>query len=188
NVYVNIFDASLVSWVNYPPSVCLFAPQCGTAMIIEHNGDVYSCDHFVDSEHLLGNIMETPLKKLVDSSKQIQFGLDKSNKLSKQCTTCDYRFACWGACPKHRFVKTSADEKEDINYLCPSYKKFFKEIDWPMTIMAALYKQGKAPADIMAIMNKDNTHLQEIFPEIGRNDPCPCKSGLKFKKCHGKNS
>lgn len=187
NVYVNIFDASLVSWVNYPPSTCLFAPQCGTALVIEHNGDVYSCDHFVDSDHLLGNIMETSLKNLVGSSKQIQFGLDKSDKLSKQCSTCDYQFACWGACPKHRFKRNNADQKEEINYLCPSYHKFFKHIDWPMTIMAVLYNQGKAPADVMVIINQNKRNLQEIFPETGRNDLCPCKSGLKFKKCHGKN-
>lgn len=186
NIFVNVFDASLASWVNYPPSVCLFADRCGTAMIIEHNGDVYSCDHFADSEHLLGNIMETPLEKIVNSPAQIQFGLDKSDTLSKKCIVCDNKFACWGACPKHRFIKDESDEKEDLNYLCPSYKEFFKHINWPMTIMAALFNQGRAPADIMTLLNKKHMNLREIFPQIGRNDPCPCGSGLKFKKCHGR--
>lgn len=188
NVYINIFDASLVSWVNHPPSVCLFSPQCGTALVIEYNGDVYSCDHFVDMEHLLGNIMETPLEKLVDSPKQTGFGSDKLDKLSKQCSICNYKFACWGACPKHRFIKNDVNQKDDLNYLCPSYTEYFKHIDWSMTIMTALYNQGKAPADIMAIINQNNRNLQEIFPEVGRNDLCPCNSGKKFKKCHGRNN
>ena len=185
-VYVNVFDASLVSWVNHPPSLCLFATYCGTSMVIEHNGDVYSCDHFVDSEHLIGNIMETPLNKMVNSPKQIQFGRDKSDNLSKQCMACEYKFACWGACPKHRFVKNSVNQRYEQNYLCPSYEEFFKNINWPMTIMAALYNQGKAPADVMTIIDGNKKNLQDIFPNISRNDLCPCKSGLKFKKCHGR--
>lgn len=129
---------------------------------------------------------ETPLEKIVNSPAQIQFGLDKSDTISIKCMVCDYKFACWGACPKHRFIKDESDEKEDLNYLCPSYKEFFKHINWPMTIMAALFNQGRAPADIMTLLNKKHMNLREIFPQIGRNDPCPCGSGLKFKKCHGR--
>jgi uncharacterized protein len=185
-VYVQIFDAALASWVDYPSSVCIFSPTCGTAMIVEHNGDLYSCDHFVDSEHLLGNIMETPLEELVSSSQQFHFGLDKTDKLSKQCIHCDFKFACWGACPKHRFSKDD-NGKRGLNYLCPGYKKFFKHINWPMRIMAALFNQERAPSEVMKILTGNYDNLNDLFFDIGRNDSCPCGSGLKFKKCHGKS-
>ncbi|WP_286475077.1 anaerobic sulfatase maturase [Methanobacterium sp. CWC-01] len=184
-VYVQIYDAALASWVDYPPSVCLFAPTCGTALIIEHNGDIYSCDHFVDSEHLLGNIMETPMEELVSSSQQFQFGLDKKEKLPQKCVQCDFKFACYGACPKHRFLINETGEKH-LNYLCNSYKEFFEHIKWPMEIMTSLLNHNRAPAEVMSILKGDET-LKKVFPDIGRNDPCPCGSGLKFKKCHGKS-
>ena len=183
-IYVQIFDAALASWFNYPPSVCLFAPTCGTAMIIEHNGDLYSCDHFVDSEHLLGNIMETPLQELVLSSQQSQFGLDKMDNLPSECIQCDFKFACYGACPKHRFIKDKTGEKR-LNYLCPGYKKFFAHINWPMQVMTTLLKQERAPAYIMQLLD-GKIKPNDIFHYVGRNDPCPCGSGLKFKRCHGK--
>lgn len=185
DVYVQIFDALLASWVNYPQSVCLFAPICGTAMILEHNGDLYSCDHFVDSHHLLGNIMETSMIDMVSSSKQIQFGMNKKDNLADECVQCDFKFACWGACPKHRFIKDKTGEK-NFNYLCPGYKKFLNHIKWPMIIMASLFKQERAPAEIMNILDQKRDNLRDIFQDISRNDSCPCGSGLKFKKCHGK--
>jgi len=184
-IFVQIFDAALASWVNYPQSVCLFAPTCGTASIIEHNGDIYSCDHFVDLDHLLGNIMETPLEELMLSDKQYQFGQAKKDELPLQCIQCNLKFACQGACPKHRFYN-DINGKPGLNYLCPSYKEFFSHIDWPMRIMAYLFNHGRAPAEIMPIMNGKYDDLKEIFSDINRNDPCPCGSGIKFKKCHGK--
>ena len=184
-IFVQIFDAALASWVNYPQSVCLFAPTCGTASIIEHNGDIYSCDHFVDLDHLLGNIMETPLEELMMSDKQYLFGQAKKDELPLKCIQCNLKFACQGACPKHRFYN-DVNGKSGLNYLCPSYKEFFSHIDWPMRIMACLFNKGRAPADIMPIMNGKYDELKEIFSDINRNDPCPCGSGMKFKKCHGK--
>jgi uncharacterized protein len=184
DVFVQIFDATLASWVDYPPAICIFAPTCGTAMIIEHNGDVYSCDHFVDSEHLLGNIMETQIRELVSSSQQFQFGLDKRDNLSKQCIQCDFKFACWGACPKHRF--SGSNDEKGLNYLCQDYIMFFNHIKWPIQIMASLFNHGKDPAEIMQIFHDKCDNLSDLFPDVGRNDPCPCGSLLKFKKCHGK--
>jgi len=184
-VYVQIFDAALASWVDYPPSVCVFALNCGTALVIEHNGDIYSCDHFVDPEHLLGNIMENSLEEMVISAEQLQFGQDKIDNLPEQCIQCSLNFACHGACPKHRFCNDSYGNP-DLNYLCSSYKEFFEHIKWPMMIMANLFNQSRAPAEIMSILNGDPEKLKNIFPDICRNDPCPCGSGLKFKKCHGK--
>lgn len=184
-VYVQLFDAALASWVEYPPSVCIFAPTCGTALIIEHNGDVYSCDHFVDPEHLLGNIMENSLEKMVNSTLQLQFGQDKVDNLPQQCIQCSLNFACHGACPKHRFYSDKYGEPH-LNYLCSSYKEFFEHIKWPMTIMASLFNQERAPAEIMSILDGEPETLTKVFPYVGRNDPCPCGSGAKFKKCHGK--
>jgi uncharacterized protein len=183
DVFVQIFDATLASWVDYPPAICIFAPTCGTAMIIEHNGDLYSCDHFVDSEHLLGNIMENSIEELVSSSKQYHFGLDKTDNLSAQCLHCDYKFACWGSCPKHRFSENN-DEK-NLNYLCTDYKMFFNHIKWNMQIMASLFNQVRDPGEIMQIFEDNHENLSDIFPDVGPNDLCPCGSLLKFNKCHG---
>ena len=184
-VFVQIFDATLASWVGYPQSVCIFAPTCGTAMIIEHNGDVYACDHFVDHDHLLGNIRDTSLDELVVSSKQLQFGQDKKDKISPKCLQCNFKFACWGACPKHRFNHANSSDK-DLNYLCLGYKEFFNHVEWTMRIMASLFNQGRDPAEVMQFLKGDSVNLKEIFPDVNRNEPCPCGSGLKFKKCHGK--
>lgn len=186
-VYVQIFDAALASWAGYPPQVCLFSPTCGTAMIIEHNGDLYSCDHFVDSEHLLGNIMETPLEELVSSKDQYHFGMDKKEKLPIECRECDYNFACHGACPKHRFCPDKTDDIP-LNFLCQGYRKFFNHVNWPMHIMTALLNRERAPAKVVQFLEGNPGKLKEIFPDVGRNDPCPCGSGFKFKKCHGKSS
>ena len=183
-IFIQIFDSALASWVEYPSAVCLFAPTCGISLIIEHNGDIYSCDHFVDPEHLLGNIMETPLEELVNSPAQIQFGQDKFEGLAEKCLTCNVNFACHGACPKHRVC--DSDDEIHLNYLCYSYKQFFEHIKWPMILMATLLKQNRAPADVMPILAGAPETLKYVFPEIGRNDPCPCGSNLKFKKCHGK--
>jgi uncharacterized protein len=184
-VYVQIFDAALASWVDHPPSLCVLAPTCGTALIVEHNGDIYSCDHFVDPEHSLGNIMENSLEEMVISTQQLQFGQDKIDNLPEQCNHCSVNFACHGACPKHRFCNDICG-KTGLNYLCSSYKEFFKHIKWPMRIMATLFNQGRAPAEVMFILNGKRETLRNVFQDVGRNDPCPCGSGVKFKKCHGK--
>jgi serine-type anaerobic sulfatase-maturating enzyme len=165
-VYVQIFDAALASWVDYPPSVCVFSPTCGTALIIEHNGDIYACDHFVDPEHLLGNIMENSLEEMVVSSEQLSFGQDKIDNLPQQCIQCSLNFACHGACPKHRFCNDTYGEPQ-LNYLCSGYKEFFEHIKWPMEIMASLFNQGRAPAEIMSILNGDQETLRNVFHNLG---------------------
>jgi len=185
-VYVQIFDVSLGNWAGEPPSLCIFAPTCGGAMVMEHNGDLYSCDHFVEPKYLLGNIMETPIIELVASSKQLKFGWEKIEALPAYCRGCEVRFACHGACPKNRFIETP-DGKPGLNYLCAGYKAFFKHIDKPMRIMAELLRRGRAPAEVMRILqSEEEAQLHEAFSRAGRNDPCPCGSGLKFKHCHGR--
>jgi uncharacterized protein len=185
--YVQIFDVALAAWAGVPSGICAFSQTCGTALAMEHNGDVYSCDHFVEPKFLLGNIREKSLAGLAGSAKQLKFGRDKLDQLPEYCMECEVRFACNGECPKNRFIKTP-DGEPGLNYLCEGYKEFFRHIDAPMRFMANELRAGRAPANIMdCIKDPDISHrgLRFVF-KPGRNDPCPCGSGLKFKKCHGK--
>ncbi len=127
NYFVQLFDVCLGIWSGQEAGLCVFKETCGQALALEHNGDVYSCDHFVFPENKLQNIMEESLKKIVDSDKQVQFGLDKKTSLPQYCLDCDVRFACNGECPKNRFIKTPSGE-DGLNYLCAGYKYFFHGI------------------------------------------------------------
>ena len=147
-VFVQIFDVALESWANVPQSLCVFAPKCGQAMAVEHNGDLYSCDHFVYPENRLGNILDTAMSGLVTSQHQVRFGNAKETALPSDCRECDVRFACNGECPKHRFGTTSSGEY-GLNYLCAGYKHFFHHIDPYMRFMADELKHGRAPARVM---------------------------------------
>ncbi len=186
-VYVRTFDVALGAWIGQPWAECAFAPTCGNALALEHNGDLYSCDHFVEPDYFLGNILETPMIELVGSDQQQQFGLDKRDKLPRYCQECEVRFACHGGCPKNRFVVT-LDGEPGLNYLCASYKAFFKHVDRPMRIMADLLRRNRAPAETMQILAMEEARLQEAFAKTRRNDPCPCGSGRKFKHCHGRSA
>ncbi|MDJ0791140.1 MAG: anaerobic sulfatase maturase [Acidimicrobiia bacterium] len=149
-VYVQMFDVALANWHGEPPGLCIFSETCGLALALEHNGDLYSCDHYVEPEHLLGNITETPMIELVASDQQRAFGLAKRETLPQFCLDCDVRFACHGGCPRNRFT-TTPDGEEGLNYLCPSYKDFFHHIDPAMKMMSRLLRQGRAPAEIMKL-------------------------------------
>ena len=180
--YVQLFDVALGNWVGAPPSLCVFSPTCGTALALEHNGDLYSCDHFVEPHYLLGNIEEQAMIELVSSDKQRTFGRDKLDTLPHYCQECEVCFACHGGCPKNRFTETP-DGEPGLNYLCAGYKAFFNHIDEPMRVMAGLLRRDRAPAAIMQILKAQE---QEALAHVGRNDPCPCGSGRKFKQCHGR--
>lgn len=149
-VFVQQFDAALANWAGEPAGVCVFSETCGRALAVEHNGDVYSCDHYVYPEYRLGNLCETPLVALADAPAQQKFGEAKSATLPRYCRECPARFACHGECPKHRFLRTPDDEP-GLNYLCAGYRRFFKHIDSPMRTMTALLRSGQAPATIMQI-------------------------------------
>ncbi|HRW82751.1 MAG TPA: anaerobic sulfatase maturase [Methanothrix sp.] len=183
--FVQIFDVALAAWFGTPSGICAFSETCGTAMVMEHNGDVYSCDHFVEPKYLLGNINERPLASIAGSEKQRKFGRDKLETLPEYCRRCEVRFACNGECPKNRFVKTP-DGEPGLNYLCPAYKEFFRHIDGSMRFMASELRAGRAPANIMSYTGSCEGKVVRAFLKPGRNDPCPCGSGLKFKKCHGR--
>jgi len=147
NVFVQTFDDALASWLGQH-SLCIFSPTCGSAMALEHNGDLYSCDHYVEPEYRLGNILETPMTELVVSEKQRAFGLHKLNSLPKYCRECDVRFACHGECPRNRFI-TTPDGEVGLNYLCAGYKQFFHHIGPAMKIMADLLRRGRFADEIM---------------------------------------
>ncbi len=180
--YVQLFDVSLEMWLGREASLCVFRRQCGSALAIEHCGDVYSCDHFVYPENRLGNIMESPLKTLVESDQQQIFGEAKESTLPRYCRECDVRFACNGECPKHRFLKTP-DGEPGLNYLCAGYKMFFRHIDPYMRFMAAELALQRAPANVMTWVSAQDS--RSALKKAGRNDPCPCGSGKKFKLCCG---
>jgi len=179
-VYVHMFDVALANWVGEPPSLCVHSETCGLALALEHTGDLYSCDHFVEPKHKLGNIRMTSMLELVDSPQQRQFGLDKRETLPQYCLDCEVRFACHGGCPKDRFIRTP-DGEPGLNYLCAGFKAFFHHVDGPMRTMGALLAQGRAPAEIVEMYAAADAHR-------GRNDPCTCGSGTKWKRCHGSAS
>ncbi len=153
-------------------------------MALEHNGDLYSCDHFVEPRYLLGNIRRDHLIELVASEKQVQFGRDKFDTLPRYCRECEVRFACHGGCPKDRFIHTP-DGEPGLNYLCEGYKIFFHHIDEAMRFMGNELRHELPPANIMAYMAQKDAAQRKAFADVGRNDPCPCGSGRKFKQCHG---
>jgi uncharacterized protein len=147
-IFVQTFEAAVRSWLGLPTGMCFFSSTCGSGVALEHNGDLYSCDHFVEPDYLLGNIQETSMAELVGSSRQFQFGQDKLTTLPRYCQQCEVRFACHGECPKHRFTDTP-DGEPGLNYLCAGYKTFFTHIDNPLKMMVNLLRQGKDATEIM---------------------------------------
>jgi uncharacterized protein len=175
--YVQHFDVALESWLGLPQSLCVFRRTCGSALAMEHSGDLYSCDHFVYPEFKLGNIMETPMGEMAYSARQRDFGNAKADTLPRMCRECDVRFACNGECPKHRFERTP-DGEAGLNYLCAGYKLFFGHIDPYMRFMAEELRAGRPPANVMKIAGPGQSERVQ-----GRNEPCRCGSGLKAKRC-----
>lgn len=185
DMYLTLFESALASWLGMPASLCIFAETCGEALALEHNGDLYSCDHFVEPDHLLGNIRAQSLIDLVASPKQRAFGAAKRDGLPQVCLECNVRFACNGECPKNRFRLTPSGQ-EGLNYLCAGYKAFFTHINGPMQLMAELYRRGRSPGDIVPLLGRQAPEVAGHV-RVGRNDLCPCGSGRKYKQCHGRS-
>ncbi len=184
-VFVQTIEAAARNWSGLGQSgMCVFNETCGTGLALEHNGDLYSCDHFVDPEFLVGNITEATISDLVGSRQQYDFGQDKLTSLPQYCLDCDVRFACHGECPKNRFL-TTPDGEPGLNYLCAGFKDFFHHIDRPMRIMVDVMRGGRPASGVMAVLAAEEQVLVEALRATGRNDPCPCGSGLKMKRCHG---
>ncbi len=146
--FVNIFDAALARWCGEMPGTCAYAETCGGNSIIEHNGDVYSCDHFVYPEYRLGNVLDGDLREMMTSAAQTKFGIGKRNALPVKCIRCDWRFACSGECPKHRFNRTESGET-GLNALCEGYRMFYSHVAPYMEKMKELLMRKQAPAGVM---------------------------------------
>lgn len=175
-VYVQLFDVTLSAYFGQH-LLCIHAPTCGYGPALEHNGDLYSCDHFVEPDFLLGNINDTHVIELVSSAQQRRFGDNKHDLLTQQCRRCPVRGLCNGGCPKDRFV-ASVDGEPGHNYLCEGLFAFFTHTRPTMTTMARLVQQGQYADGVMEVVRAEDA-------KRGRNDPCPCGSGRKFKVCHG---
>jgi uncharacterized protein len=184
-VFVQTFEATLRSFLGLPSTMCVFDETCGLGLALEHNGDLYSCDHFVDAEHLLGNIHEVSMAELVASRPQYEFGQAKRDTLPQYCLDCDVRFACNGECPKNRFL-TTPDGEPGLNYLCAGLKAFFHHVDGPMHIMGDALRAGRDAAVVMSTLSRQDRELAAAVERAGRNDRCPCGSGMKTKLCHGR--
>lgn len=147
-IFVQLFDATLANWVGEPPGVCSMAPTCGHAAVMEADGSVYSCDHFVFPEYRLGNIKKMTLTAMLYGERQLHFGRQKRDALPRQCRECEFLFACNGECPKNRFINDCYGEP-GLNYLCEGYRQFFAHVAADMEFMAAELRVGRAPANIM---------------------------------------
>ncbi len=176
-VFFPTFESALAAWLGLEPAMCVFRETCGDALALEHNGDLYSCDHFVNPKHLLGNLLEGRLTDMVSSAAQRSFGAAKA-ELPGLCQRCEVRFACRGECPKNRFLITPEGEP-GLNWLCEGYKAFFTHIDRPMRLLAGLVREGLPAENLMGLLAAlDGGGLD-------RHAPCPCGAGRKFRKCHG---
>jgi len=177
-VIVQIFEETARTALGYEHALCIFRKICGDIPVIEHNGDFFSCDHFVDAEHHLGNIMETPLVELLESPEQLEFGQAKWSKLPRYCQVCEVLDMCYGACPKDRIIDTPDGEK-GLNYLCEGYKRFFTHCRPFVEALASISQQQSNQGQIPPVLATGS----KAKSKTGRNDPCPCGSGRKYKKC-----
>ncbi len=145
-VFVQLFDVQLGLWMGHGASLCVFAKNCGGCLALEHDGSLYSCDHYVYPQYQLGNMMEAPLRDFLWADRQLEFGQEKETKLTAQCKRCSFRFACNGGCPKHRFA-TAGDGEIEHNYFCESYTMFFRHAGDRMQNMARLVASGRPATD-----------------------------------------
>ena len=158
NYYIQLFDSTLANWVGEQPGVCTLAKTCGHAGVMEFNGDVYSCDHFVFPQYKLGNIYSKTLVEMMYGERQQKFGLAKRDALPTQCKECPYLFACNGECPKNRFCKTK-DGEPGLNYLCQGYYRFFDHAAPYMDFMKRELQAKRAPANVMEAIRKGEIDL-----------------------------
>lgn len=147
-LFVQLFDATLANWAGVAPGICSLAAECGHASVMEYNGDVYSCDHFVFPEYRLGNIRQQTLTGMMYSNRQRAFGQSKSDSLPRQCRECRFLFACHGECPRNRFVRDRYGNP-GLNYLCPGYHQYFTHVAADMDFMKAELDANRPPANIM---------------------------------------
>lgn len=153
STFIQLFDATLANWAGHEPGVCSMARSCGHAAVMEHNGDIYSCDHFVFPEYRLGNLRSQSLVEMIAGERQTTFGLAKRASLPRQCVECRFTDICNGECPKNRFALT-ADGEAGLNYLCSGYYRFFDHVAPYMEFMKSEFEAGRAPANVMKVADE----------------------------------
>ena len=178
-VNIHNFDEATRPFLGMEHAVCVSRQICGNIVVLEHNGDVYSCDHFVDREHRLGNIRETPLAELLDAPALLEFGRNKRERLPGYCRQCDVLALCNGGCPKDRLARTPAGE-EGLNHLCSGLKRFYTYSSPYLQKLAWHRRSGEPMESYMRMLKSEDA---AAAPQANRNDPCPCGSGRKYKKC-----
>lgn len=150
-IFVEIFDCTLANWMGISPGICAYSKECGHAGVMEHNGDVYSCDHFVFPEYKLGNIRDHSLIDMLYGEQQQEFSRLKHSSLPRQCKECDMEFACHGECPKNRFMKDKYGDS-GLNYLCPGYYHYYQHVAPYMDYMKQELMAQRPPSNIMKVL------------------------------------
>ena len=150
-IFVEIFDCTLANWMGISPGICAYSKECGHAGVMEHNGDVYSCDHFVFPEYKLGNIRDLSLIDMLYGEQQQEFSRLKHSSLPRQCKECDMEFACHGECPKNRFMKDKYGDS-GLNYLCPGYYHYYQHVAPYMDYMKQELMSQRPPSNIMKVV------------------------------------
>jgi uncharacterized protein len=182
-IVVQMFDEALRPFCKLPHALCIFSETCGTVPVLEHDGRLFCCDHYVDPDHCLGNLDKSTFGECTQNPALIAFGLRKRDGLPNYCKHCDVVEWCNGGCPKDR-IATAADEDPDgekgLNYFCPAFKRFFLHSRPMMQRLAIHWQAGKPLEQFVQGLRQEN---KPGLPDVGRNDPCPCGSGLKYKKC-----
>lgn len=156
--YIQLFDSTLANWVGEQPGVCSMGQTCGHAGVMEWNGDVYACDHYVFPEYKLGNLYTNSLVEMMYGERQRNFGLAKRDALPRQCRECQWLFACNGECPKNRFART-VDGEPGLNYLCEGYRRFFAHVAPYMDYMKREFMAQRAPANVMQAIREGKLPL-----------------------------
>jgi len=183
NIFIQLFDESVRPFLGMEHALCIFRETCGDVPVVEHNGDFYSCDHYVLPEYKIGNIHDRPLAEMVDDPKQREFGQAKWTSLPKYCRQCEVLSMCNGGCPKDRIINTP-DGEPGLNYLCAGLKSFFTHSKPYFKKFAELVEAGEPAEKLMEVVRA--AEAKASAHQAGRNDPCPCGSGKKYKRCCGK--
>jgi len=181
-IAVQNFMECLLVWSGRPANLCIMAETCGTVLALEHDGSVYSCDHFVDSQHRLGNVLRDGLARLAGAPEQVAFGRAKRDGLPRECRECTVLALCHGGCPKDRFAVSPGGEAQ-LSYLCAGYRRFYEHTAPLMLRMAGLAYAGRPVGDVMEALRSEETDSEARWRAASRNDPCPCGSGRKYKQC-----
>ncbi len=185
-IFVQHFEMMLGIVMGHPASLCVHAERCGRHVAMEHNGDLFNCDHFVEPAHWLGNLMATPLRELLDSEQADRFGADKWEGLPQYCRRCRELHFCHGGCPAHRFDKAPGGEP-GLNHLCEGYRLFYRHTLPVFDAMAAALRAGRPAADYGEFEARRDPSAAS-GNSTSRNAPCPCGSGRKYKRCCGGRS